>query len=175
MRALRPAFALSCVCGIALSVASPGAGVEQRAVVHGTLPGRQISLTRGEPHALPAGEPAYVIHGWSWPLRATDLEPGWLELLPAEQRERASDDVWRLELYLSVNGGPVQRVELKRSFHFIGVGGNPHFTKVHYLEIPARTYAPQTTVTFTGVWYGDSDDDDLGEVELTRTLTVTFT
>ena len=98
-----------------------------------------------------------------------------MQLSKEERRERSDDAVWRFELYASVDGRPPQAIALSRSFHFIGVEGNPHFTKIHYVQFPAGTYAPGTAVVFTGIWYGDSDDDDASQVELTRSRTVTFT
>ena len=39
--------------------------------------------------------------------------------------------------------------------------------------IAAGAFSPGT-YAFTGVWYGDVDDDDVSDVELTRTVTVVF-
>jgi hypothetical protein len=136
---------------------------------HETLDGNPIGLfnPNAPPRVIPASEPSFVGHGW----RPT-LEQ-WRSLSAAERQEFLDDSVWRFEL--SIDGVPVA---LERSFHAdrFEIAGETETTmlKVHFVQFEAGHFAPGT-YDFEGRWYGDSDDDDISELEFTRTRQVTFT
>lgn len=153
-------------------IAIAGQGLAQPASAgHRALEGNRVFLLGSDPQIYPASEPSFVLHGWSRPIRDTAEEIGWSNLSSAERREFRDDTVWRFELFIDGVAIPLER-------YFEGGRGGPsgdvpQISKVHGVQFAAGAFSPGT-YTFTGVWYGDVDDDDVSEVFLTRTVTVVF-
>jgi hypothetical protein len=155
-------------------IAIVGQGLGQPAFAgHRALEGNRIFLLGDESviRGYAASEPAFVLHGWALPIRDTAEETGWSNLSSAERREFRDDSVWRFELFIDGVAVPLER------YFEGGMGGPsgdvPQISKLHGVQFAAGAFSPGT-YTFTGVWYGDVDDDDVSDVELTRTVTVVF-
>lgn len=128
------------------------------------LQGNRIALLSGD-QRYPAAEKSYVRHGWIFPLEDTAEETGWLNLSDEERAERLDDKVWRFELWIDGS-----QVSLDRSVHLTQDG----VEKWHFVQFDKNEFAPGT-YEFRGIWYGDSDDDDVSEIELDVTISVEFT
>jgi len=134
--------------------------------------GSQIDLLQTAPLSLPAAEPSFVSNGWAFPLlQDTEVEPAWKNISPEGRLERRESDIWRFELF--VDG---VQVPLQRSFHagftppLVGVA----LLRLHYVQFEPGAFTPGT-YAFRGVWHSDFDDDDVEEIFLDQTRTVTFT
>jgi hypothetical protein len=156
----------------AVAVAAALAASAPTAAQHNSVEGTRIGMFNPAPLTIPASEASFVSHGW-----ATSADE-WNAAAPDERRELKSD-VWRFELWASVNGGPIQQVPLDCTHHATpntaAAGPAVVFrSKNCFVEFPGGTFAPGTTVVFTGRWYGDSDEDDVSELELQLSRTVVF-
>lgn len=149
---------------LAAGAAAVAAGALPASARDDSLTGTRIRLFDPGTLTLPASEPAHVWHGHVKELRE------WAALGPDERREFMDDAFWRFELYVNRVAVP-----LERSFHVEHFpGGFDAMTKLHIAQFEADHFPPGTYV-FEGRFYGDSDDDDVGELEVVVTRTVVFT
>ena len=158
---------------IALAVAAALVFAVPAAAHHGGFDGTRVTAY-GPPVTVPSSEGTIVHHGWV----TGNFKLEWAALSPEEKREFHSD-VWRFELWLSVDGADAVQVPLDSTMHVLATPGDHgpatlQMSKMFFVEFPAGTFAPGTTVVLTGRWYGDTDDDEVSELEVETSRVVTF-